>query len=162
MYSSKCVANYILDLGDEDGIEITPLQLQKLVYIAHGYHLAQTDKPLINETVEAWKYGPVIPALYSEFSHVGARPILGRAFEETIPNLKASELLMDKRWESIDVVLRVWNKYKEFGALELSAMTHEAGTPWDVTRKKLKNRFKKNPPIEDETIKEYYKKLEHG
>ena len=162
MYSSKCVANYFLDLGDEDGVEITPLQLQKLVYIAHGYHLAQIGKPLINETVEAWKYGPVIPALYSEFSYVGAKPILGRALEETIPNLKNFGLPMDERLESIDVVLQVWQKYKRFSALELSAMTHEAGSPWYVTRSKFKNRFKQNPPIEDETIREFYKKLEHG
>ena len=38
-YSAKAVANYFLSkYGRKKGI--TPLKIQKLVYIAHGWHMA--------------------------------------------------------------------------------------------------------------------------
>src|SRR5215510_7158653 len=74
-YDSKAAANWFLDLGQP----LTPMKLQKLVYFAHGWSLALTGVPLIKDAVEAWRYGPVIPALYHEFKHNGARPITDRA-----------------------------------------------------------------------------------
>lgn len=43
---------------------LTPLQVIKMVYIAHGYSLALLDEPLVEEAVEAWRYGPVLPSVY--------------------------------------------------------------------------------------------------
>ncbi len=61
-YSAQAVANCFLDLANKENKEITPLKIQKLVYIAHGWFLAVTDKPLVDdEFVEAWQYGPVFP-----------------------------------------------------------------------------------------------------
>src|SRR5204863_6873805 len=63
-YDPKSIANYFIDLAIAEGKQVTPLQLIKLVYIAHGWHLGLTGQPLINEPPEAWQYGPVIPSLY--------------------------------------------------------------------------------------------------
>ena len=60
MVDPKAVANKFLELGERDGVsDITPMKLLKLVYIAHGWHLALSEgkKPLVNEASEAWKYG---------------------------------------------------------------------------------------------------------
>ena len=78
-YSAFAVANYFLRLGRDSGEEITPLKIQKLVYIAHGYHLAFTASdnspnglPLVDdEFAEAWQYGPVFPSLYHHFKRFG-------------------------------------------------------------------------------------------
>ena len=43
---------------------LTPLQVIKMVYIAHGYSLAILGEPLVEEAVEAWRYGPVLPSVY--------------------------------------------------------------------------------------------------
>jgi len=43
------------------------MKLQKLVYYAHGWHLALNNEPLIDEQVECWQYGPVISSLFHEF-----------------------------------------------------------------------------------------------
>jgi len=64
---SAAVANYFLDLGLRESIPITPLKLQKLVYFAHGWYLGFTGEPLLNEGIQAWEYGPVIPSLYHDF-----------------------------------------------------------------------------------------------
>ena len=52
MYSSKAIANFFLDRGMDDDIEISPMKIIKLVYIAHGYHLAVTDVALIEDYVQ--------------------------------------------------------------------------------------------------------------
>lgn len=40
------------------------MQVIKMAHIAHGYSLAIHNEPLVDEAVEAWKYGPVVPSLY--------------------------------------------------------------------------------------------------
>jgi len=52
------VANYLIGKAQSEGRSITPMQLIKLVYIAHGWTLGLYDQPLIGEQVEAWTYGP--------------------------------------------------------------------------------------------------------
>ena len=52
-------------LCELSGWSMSNLRLQKALYIAHMYHLGTNNgKPLINETFEAWMYGPVEPVLY--------------------------------------------------------------------------------------------------
>jgi uncharacterized phage-associated protein len=55
------VANRFLELAEAEGRSLTPLQLMKLVYIAHGWMLGIHQRPLIKDHIEAWKLGPVIP-----------------------------------------------------------------------------------------------------
>ncbi len=38
--------------------------------------LPKYSKPLINETFQAWMYGPVIPEIYNDFKLYGSRPIV--------------------------------------------------------------------------------------
>lgn len=157
MYSAKAIANYFLDLGDDENIDITPMQIQKLVYIAHGYHLAKADFPLISDRIEAWRYGPVIPVLYEEFSHLGSEAIYERAYEEVIATIR-NPISIDANTETESILNAVWGKYKMCDALELSTLTHRRNSPWHLTKKRGWNRIKNNPPIDDKTIKDYYRK----
>ena len=80
-FSAAAVANEFLRLARRDEQTITPLKMQKLVYFAHGWHLALFGTPLIEEPVQAWQFGPVISSLYQEFKKFGSRAIrrlLGR------------------------------------------------------------------------------------
>ena len=72
-YRACAIANYFLERAERE--PITQMKVQKLVYFAHGWHLGITQKPLINEQVEAWPYGPVIPSLYQDLKRWGADPI---------------------------------------------------------------------------------------
>lgn len=85
MFSPQAVANYLLDKARDDGELLTHMKLQKLVYIAHGWHLAVTGKPLLSDPVEAWQFGPVIRSLYHDLKHFGHEPISGR-LRDSIPN----------------------------------------------------------------------------
>ena len=167
--SSKAVANYFLDIAERDGKTLNPMKLQKLVYIAHGWHLAIRRRPLIRESVEAWKYGPVIADLYHEFKKFGNMPITERATEIKSSRTTRGVFSIRVRIEEPTVdryaddpedtrrfLDRVWDVYKNFTAFQLSNLTHEPNTPWHETRQRYQN--KRSVSIPDETIEAYYRK----
>ena len=120
------VAEHIRWLRTKEGEPTTPLHLVKLVYISHGWMLGLHGTPLIQEDVEAWKYGPVIPAIYHRYKPFGGYHI-------QLPT-KSREGQMDE--DQQELVEAVEEGYRRFSAVELSAMTHRSGSPWDVTVKK--------------------------
>ena len=76
MKSSRIVASEFIVLARNAGESLTPMQLLKLVYIAHGWMLALHHRPLIKDDVQAWQYGPVIPSLYNAIRKFRANPVL--------------------------------------------------------------------------------------
>ena len=74
-YPAKAVANYFIDIARCEGEQLSPMKIQKLVYFAHGWYLALYDEPLLDEKIEAWRYGPVVPSLYHEFKRYGSGTI---------------------------------------------------------------------------------------
>ncbi len=48
---SLAVANFFVEKSISTGIELTPMKVIKMVYIAHGWHLAIKNSPLIAEAV---------------------------------------------------------------------------------------------------------------
>ena len=161
MYSAKTIANYFLDKADEESTTLTPMKIIKLVYIAHGWYLAFTDDPLINDYVEAWTYGPVISSLYQEFKRYGSFPIHGRARERRgVKRITPSiEDVRDNPSFPIKPFLdKVWDEYKEFTAIDLSSLTHTEGTPWYWTLKY----HGPSAVIDDALIREYYVRRKRG
>ena len=65
-YTAAHIANYILRYFHVNQLEITHLKLQKLLYIAYGWNLVlNKEHPrLFDESIQAWKLGPVIPSVY--------------------------------------------------------------------------------------------------
>lgn len=123
MADARVVSNYLVDLADEAGKTITPMQSLKLVYLAHGFSLALRGKPLIHNRIEAWKYGPVIPDLYHAIKDWGDQPI-GKVTDWHLEALTTS----DK-----ELLRSVYNVYSELSGVALSSLTHQPGTPWDIS-----------------------------
>src|SRR5688572_13625678 len=78
-YDARQVANHMLDRADQNGIVVTNLAINKLVYFAHGIYLADFSKSLIKNSFEAWQFGPVVQVLYDAFKTFGNAPITSRA-----------------------------------------------------------------------------------
>ena len=74
-YHPTQVTNAFLERSFSDDYEIDPMKAQKLTFFAHGYYLAMTDRPLINEPFQAWKLGPVVPSLYHRLKRYGGSGI---------------------------------------------------------------------------------------
>jgi uncharacterized phage-associated protein len=165
-YDSKAVANYFLDLANNQSRKIDPMQMQKLVYFAHGWCLGLKDVPLVAEKIEAWRYGPVIRELYTAFRDAGSGPITHPAYEVVVrdgkfyfhaPTLDTEE---DDGQLPKDVarplVEEVWKVYGGFSAIQLSNLTHEPGTPWHETWNSSRGA---NAVISDDLMARYFKGL---
>lgn len=121
MHHSTQVANKLLDLANEVGVSLTPMQLIKLVYLAHGWMLALYGRPLIRDAVQAWKYGPVIPVLYKQLRRFKADAVSGRL---AVPDYQ------DFDAEEEDIIKQTFENYGRKSAAYLSALTHMPGSPW--------------------------------
>lgn len=120
MYDVITVADSILKIAKEAGRQLTPLQLMKLTYIAHGWSLGLKRGDLFAERIEAWKYGPVIPELYQATKKWGRNPIPFDSIE--------GPLEVDQ--DTADFLREVFSKYGHMDGISLSALTHKPGTPW--------------------------------
>lgn len=157
MYNPKAIANEFLNLAEDDSASIDPMKIQKLIFYAHGWYLALYDVPLIDEIVEAWQYGPVLPSLFYEFKEFGASPIKRRALEFD-SDLESTEPYIPREDERpINVIRRIWEVYGGFSALQLSEMSHTEGGPWDHIRKSYPGI--RNPQIPNELIMKHFKEL---
>ena len=149
-YNSLIIANYFLYLANRDNKLVSAMKLQKLVYFAHGWYLALTGDALIDEQVEAWSYGPVIPSIYHRFKHFGSNPIEGFASDIFHPEAMFPEDQEIKRF-----LEKIWQVYGKLTAIQLSNMTHEPDTPWYKTRGE--RAVPKSTDINPDIIKEYFK-----
>lgn len=141
------VAETILREAKSVGRELTPMQLIKLTYIAHGWSLAVNGRDLFEDRIEAWKYGPVIPALYQATKHFGRRPI---------PLLMVGDP-NEKLLDDLDYALvkDVYAKYRHLTGVQLSDLTHRSGSPWhEVYREGVLS-----IEIPDEIIRKHYSAL---
>nr|WP_314580756.1 type II toxin-antitoxin system antitoxin SocA domain-containing protein [uncultured Pseudomonas sp.] len=154
MLSSEAVANYFIHKSFEKGVEVTPMKLIKLVYIAHGWHRGYFSQNLISDAVQAWKYGPVIPELYRQIKHHRGHPIdcsiagYGVAGDEKnpVPHPRTMELLE-----------KVWSIHGKDDGLKLSALTHQPDTPWDRTWRLSGGARYQGAIIPNEWIDQHYK-----
>ncbi len=142
--SIQVVAHAILQKNKAEGRKTTPLQIIKLAYLAHGWHLAFFGKPLFKEDVRAWPYGPVIPQLYRKVKDFGKEPINADLFSEMAEGIAIS----DDEQHVIDEVIRVYGEYE---GVKLSGMTHKKGTPWDNTAQ--------GDIISNDLIKDHFNKI---
>ena len=157
------IAYYFVDLAKGEDVELKPLRLMKLVYIAHGFMLALLDRTAIDprfDKVEAWKYGPVIPSVYHSFKRYGNNPIEEKTVilndeqkdngQLTI-NVITPQLQGDEECKVCNIV---WKRYKQFSDIELGDMLHKPGSPWAYVYKEGKNN-----EIPDLVTKIYYEKV---
>ncbi len=168
-YRAKAIANVFLDLAAERGVPLTPMQVQKLVYFAHGFNLGLDRGPLAEEAVEAWKWGPVFRPLYHDLVEFGSGPIRTRLTDLataakpgggvvfTYPEPRIPEGEQESRAD-LAVVRRIWNLYGHLSAGQLSRETHKVGSPW----KQVTHPYGGDPPhnliIGNDIITDYFRR----
>ncbi len=141
---SLSVAQYILDqckAGSDPAL--TPMQLIKLVYVAHGYMLGLHGQPLLSERVQAWQYGPVIPSVYHAVKKYQSLPV------EMVPGAQSDYRFTDAEREVMSSVAQTYCKYS---GIVLSSATHRPGTPWQRTW----DAAGKNASISNDLIEAFY------
>ncbi|MCA9156201.1 MAG: SocA family protein [Planctomycetales bacterium] len=164
-YTPEAIANYFIELPD--ATDLTPMKLQKLVYFAHGWHLALTDEPLLDEPISAWEYGPVVERLYHALKQHGDSSIHERLRRLKMMPPNDSENRLEEYIPSLDdepsaraftkkLLTRIWEIYGRYNAIQLSKMTHQEGTPWYEIRNQFPTLLPKGVPIPNEAIRTYF------
>ena len=125
------------------------MKMVKMVYIAHGWVLCFTEKPLLFERVQAWKYGPVVPNVYHEFKRFEDSPV-PFAMADFLPSLNVDDEKV------MDVLGGVWNGYKGFTGIQLSTMTHQPDTPWYQTWYACGGKDSRGTIIDNQLIRQHY------
>jgi uncharacterized phage-associated protein len=134
------VAKYILERQGR----ITTLKLQKLVYYAQVWAIADRGEPLFQDTIKAWAQGPVVPAVFQE--HKGRQRVDATAIAGDSAGLDDAERT------HIDRVLA------DYGGLPpayLSKLTHHE-RPWNDAHRSGERLGHKSPPISIGAIRAFY------
>lgn len=89
-------------LAERSGWTLSNLELQKILYLAHMFHLGRTDgEPLVPGFFEAWDYGPVHPDLYRRAKVFGSDPV-SNIFHGNIDLPECSErAILDEAYDSL-------------------------------------------------------------
>jgi len=144
------VANHVLWRANKDAVDISPMKLQKILFFLHGWYLAVTGQGLIDEGFAKWRYGPVIPSVYRELKHYGGSPIEEyiRQYDPNSKDFIPYFVNTNALPRFSEILERVWAQYSGLSAIQLSSITHEAGSPWDVAVQDSR--------IDDQTIRNYF------
>lgn len=111
------VANYLVERWGRD-YPVTIHKLNRLVYLAQVEAVAMTGEPLIEDRIEAWQFGPMVPAVIHAFGEWGDAAI-------TAP-LEHAEV----RPEVARLIDSVAEKYGPLSAFDLVSLVRRPGGAW--------------------------------
>lgn len=144
-YSAEQIADTIIHLSRERGIEITNLKLQKLLYYAQAWNLVFAGEPLFHDSIEAWVHGPVVPSVFRKFR--------GYRWSKIDCAVSPSE---DSR--IIAHLNSVLDAYGSIQATRLESLTHRE-EPWKAARGDRPIDEPCNAVIDTDVMKKYYSSL---
>lgn len=154
--TALAVANFLLTCAKEEGKTITHLKLQKLIYFCFAWYAGNYEKPLFDEDIEAWQFGPVIRQVYLEFVDCGSGPITQFATDLDVANGKARLITPEVQGDDLKKDLKqVWDRYKDKSAAWLVDASHTAKEPWGIVVEAAGKADKRQIPFK--LIRDIYK-----
>ena len=145
-YDSVLVANYLLALANEKGVILNTTKVQKLLYMAYGFLLAEKNKIILDEQPKAWPSGPVFPKTRKKANYSKIQKISEPEF---------SGIREDS--ELTDCLNKIIDKFSSYTSIQLSNWSHDPEGPWQKTVDTYC--FDWNTPIPNNYIKEYFKEF---
>lgn len=122
MYAALDIAKYVVTKCKRDGKPISNLQLQKILYYIQRDYL-QSGSMAFQDSIEAWRFGPVVPKVYYYFCGAGSMPLIplvefdGNTIS-AYDKMRIDGIVEEKR------KLSAWSMVSE---------THREGGAWDIT-----------------------------
>lgn len=118
MQNALTIAGYIVNRCMKSGTPISNLQLQKLLYFVQMAFLKKMSRPCFSDNIEAWQFGPAVPAVYYHFCGFGAMPIWS---SQKVNPVSYSE-----------IINQVVDEKKQMHPWNLTAELNYKGSPWDL------------------------------
>lgn len=165
-YSVNSIADYVIEYAIDKGKPINNLKLQKILYFLQARFLLESGGSLFDDTIEKWKYGPVVPEVYFRFNHLGAEDIkeIPREFnfmnllnEDEIIEEEPNEFVFPLEEKSIvDDTIDELLKYKPF---DLVDETHKHSS-WLKDESRIISGTRNIPYNSQEILEDFEKKSE--
>lgn len=152
MYDARSIANEVLKRAWSEGLALTQIDVQKILYFLNGHYLIHYGKPLINSNFEAWEYGPVQRVVYKAFKHFGDQPIDELAVGFDPVRRVQKELPTVNNNTAIDIIEEYLPRYLATPSFDMVRMTHEEGTPWSITVKNAETTINVGMRIKNDII----------
>lgn len=116
---------------------LTPLKLQKMLYLAQGWSYVWDGVAAFNDDFCAWQFGPVNEKIYESFKKFG---------RDEIPQEEGKSDIKDKEVE--ETLEAVWKEFGKLSAYDLVELTHSQ-KPW-------KEAYSQGVKISNKSIKDYF------
>ena len=114
-------ARYLIFLSyGKNKNSLTPLKLQKVLYLAQGWSYVWDNVAAFNDDFCAWQYGPVNERVYEAFKKYG---------RSEIPEDEGITEISDK--SVAETLEAVWLEYGKMTAYDLVELTHRQ-KPWKI------------------------------
>ncbi len=126
------VANFFINKALETDVPLDHVKLQKLLYVTYGWHLVQFGRRPFDESLKAWRYGPVVFSVFKEISGTEGNITKGKFLEiDPIRDESVISFLND-----------IWGKYSRFTISDLvlaktSGIKPISLSPWERLRIKF-------------------------
>lgn len=129
------IANELIALAAIEKRAFDQSQLQKLVYIAHGWSLALFDEPLTGDRPEAWTFGPVYRRLADALARFGNELVdreirKGEFLSGCSPHEAQLPARSDLDSKEQDLIARIYQDYGQLQGSQLSNWTRKGAAPW--------------------------------
>jgi uncharacterized phage-associated protein len=144
-YTAEEIADTVINLSRERGIEITNLKLQKLLYYAQAWNLVFTGDLLFSNAIEAWVHGPVVPSVFRKF----------KGYRWSAIDCAVSPVTDSRVTAHINAVL---DTYGSIQATRLESLTHRE-EPWKAARGDRPVDEPCNALIDTNVMREFYSSL---
>lgn len=136
MIKALYVANNFLEKAFKNNIEISPMKLQKLLYIFYKEYLKKTHNKLFSDFFEVWRYGPVISEVYDAFKKYGSNSI--KQYYMNDDDTYTSVRLVENT-PFYEIFNEVWETHGKRDGIYLSMLTHQEGTAWSKAKERGDN-----------------------
>lgn len=145
----------------KEGMTVTPLKLQKILYYIQAWMMVFFDKQLLfDEQPQAWVNGPVYPSVYQRFKSVGRYMqfkkedfVMDGTMTDAIHSYKAKFDLTELQQKTLDELIRIYGSKNQD---QLVFMTH-CEAPWSNARGNLDPFENSENTISLEDMYSYYK-----
>ena len=137
------------------------MTLLKVLYFAHGWHLAKYGQPLVAQPFEAWQHGPVNRVVYDQLKTYGAKPIdkCLQSFDVKSCGFVQTRVFVGELAEFLN---NIFDYYSRFHPFTLSDLTHAEGSPWDAISHAARTSAVPGMIIPDLLISEWFKEGMNG
>lgn len=146
------VADWFINRIDRSmGDIVTTDVIQRMLYFAQAWYLANTGHQMFEEEFEAWSSGPVVPAVYDRFRGLEAA---------SLPNIENSRAIKGSKLEMLECIQEDYGCYLPF---KLDELAKEVGGPWYQARQGTAPLAPSDKIVAKEEMKRFYRaKIRHA